>query len=181
MGSKCFPHAPLPLPNYPRTNCINVPRTHQLLHLHVHSTQHVEAQVGVIDEVSVVDGAILVIHHRHVVVQHALEPEVEHALACLTLSQWDRELITHSLTIHAIDVTAHEDHARLIALERKVHHDVIEHFFYVRAIKTTSKHVSRSAPLRLSSAIDATQSSGEWVRWNKTSKAQRVSATANSV
>src|SRR3954468_22233089 len=155
MGPKCFPHAPLALPHDAAANCINVPRTHQLLHLHVHSTQHVEAQVGVIDEVSVVDGAILVIHHRHVVVQHALEPEVEHALASLALSQWDRELITHSLTIHAIDVAAHEDHAWLVALQREVHHDVIEHLFYVRAIKTASKHVSRSAPLRLSSAIDA--------------------------
>src|SRR4051794_40901119 len=111
MRAECAPHAPLALPHYTTANCIYVPRSNKLLHLHVHATQHVQTQIRVVDEVGVVDGAVLVIHHRCIVVHDALEPEVEHALASLALSERDGELVTHCLTIHAIDVAPDQDHA----------------------------------------------------------------------
>src|SRR5215472_2178708 len=128
MCAICPPQAPLPLPHYAAADCIHVPRGRQLLHLHIHATQHVEAEIGVVDEVCEGHWAVLIIHNGNAIVQHALEPEVEHPLTRLAFTQRDGHLVPDRLTIHAIDVTSCQDDSWTLTLQCEVHQHIVEYF-----------------------------------------------------
>src|SRR6478736_3944247 len=156
MGTVILPAKPLSLPDNTLAGSINVPRSHKVFDTHINVTKNVHTEVLAINEVSLVNGAIFIIHNRDSLVSDTTPSQVHHTFTLAKIAEINNNLVTNSSTIQTVDVTTDKNKIGLITLHCQVHKYVIECFFNVRLIESSIEVIRRSTPPSLSSTVLST-------------------------
>lgn len=153
MGPVLSPGTKLTFPNDTATDRIRIPRSNQLLDLHVDATQDVQREILFVDEVRDVGGELLIEQKRDAIVRSPDDAEIDELLTSPGFVKLDHGLVASRSLVHTIDVAASKDHrglrARLpIARPIEIEFDnVVKRFFDILGGKSAREVVGRRAPL----------------------------------
>src|SRR5690606_4661106 len=117
MRTVSTPQTELTLPDDATTDRIRIPRSRQVLRLHVYALKHVKTQILTVDEVCLVDWAVLIIHDRDFVMSDTAEAEIDHALAGFQFTKIDDKLVSYRCTIGTVDIPTSKNEIGLFTLK----------------------------------------------------------------
>ena len=112
MGAVLPPSAKLPFPYDATARGICVPRSYELLDLHVDATENMESEVLFVDEVGHVRRKLLIEQKRDTIVRSTYDSEVDELLASSGFAELDGRFVSRSSFVHAVDVPPGENDGR---------------------------------------------------------------------